>query len=417
MKTDQELKEMVKEKYGAIADKARSKSSGSSCGCGCGCSTAEIPPVAEDYTNLPGYVPDADLALGCGLPTAHAHIYPGDTVVDLGSGAGNDCFVARSIVGENGRVIGIDMTEAMIAKANANAAKLGFKNVEFRLGDIDNMPLEANTADVVVSNCVMNLVPDKSKAFAETYRILKPGGHFSISDIVLQGEIPPELRDEATLYAGCVAGALTKDDYLRIIRETGFTNIAVQKERKYEIPENILRDFLTDPQIEEYRRSLLGIFSITVYAEKPLSVTMRPATGEDTETIRQLLAGNGLPTDTVGTPLTDFYVAADDGRIAGVAAFEYYGEDALLRSVAIPKSLQKHRIGSIMVDWMIALARQRGMKRLVLLTETASGFFAKKGFVAVERSAITNEAMKKSPEFGGCCCSSATCMLLSLPVK
>jgi ubiquinone/menaquinone biosynthesis C-methylase UbiE/N-acetylglutamate synthase-like GNAT family acetyltransferase len=417
MKTDQELKEMVKEKYGAIADKARSKSSSSSCGCGCGCSTAEIPPVADDYTNLPGYVPDADLALGCGLPTAHAHIYPGDTVVDLGSGAGNDCFIARSIVGENGRVIGIDMTESMIAKARSNVAKLGYKNVEFRLGDIDNMPLEADTADVVVSNCVMNLVPDKKKAFAETFRILKPGGHFSISDIVLQGAIPEGLRDEATLYAGCVAGAVAKDDYLRVIQEAGFINVAVQKERKYEIPETILKDFLTDSQLEEYKRSLMGILSVTVYAEKPLKITYRQATGQDTEAIRQILESNRLPADTTGTSLTDFYVAVDSGRIVAVAGLEYYGEDALLRSVAVPKALQKHRIGSNLVDWMIIHASQRGVKQLVLLTETASGFFAKKGFVAVDRSAVTNEAMKKSSQFGGCCCSSATSMVLSLPVE
>jgi arsenite methyltransferase len=271
MKTDQELKEIVKEKYGAIADQAQTKGPASSCGCGCGCGTPEIPPVAEDYSSLPGYVPDADLALGCGLPTEYARIQPGDTVVDLGSGAGNDCFIARSIAGDRGRVIGIDMTESMIARANSNVAKLGFENVEFRLGDIDNLPLDPDTADVVVSNCVMNLVPDKKKAFAETYRILKPGGHFSISDIVLQGEIPRELRDEAALYAGCVSGAVSKDDYLRIIRETGFTNIILQKERKNEIPENVLKGILTDSQLEEYRKSLLGIFSITVYAEKPVN--------------------------------------------------------------------------------------------------------------------------------------------------
>jgi ubiquinone/menaquinone biosynthesis C-methylase UbiE/N-acetylglutamate synthase-like GNAT family acetyltransferase len=417
MKTDQELKEMVKEKYGAIADQARTKSKSSSCGCNCACGTPEIPPVAEDYTSLPGYVPDADLSLGCGLPTEHAHIHPGDTVVDLGSGAGNDCFIARSIVGEKGRVIGIDMTESMIAKAKSNVAKLGFKNVEFRLGDIDNMPLEADTADVVVSNCVMNLVPDKKKAFAETFRILRPGGHFSISDIVLQGAIPEGLRDEATLYAGCVAGAVGKDDYLRVIQEAGFINVEVQKERKYEIPETILKDFLTDSQLEEYRRSLIGILSITVYAEKPLKITYRQATGQDTEAIRQILESNRLPADTAGTSLTDFYVAVDSGRVVGVAGFEYYGEDALLRSVAVPKGMQKHRIGSNLVDWMMAHASQRGVKQLVLLTETASGFFAKKGFVAVDRSAVTNEAMKQSSQFGGGCCSSATCMLLSLPVK
>jgi arsenite methyltransferase len=271
MNTEQEIKEMVKEKYGAIANQSKEQNKSSCCGSGsgCGCSNVEFSVMSEDYTKLPGYVADADLALGCGLPTEYAQIKTGDTVVDLGSGAGNDCFIARSIVGESGRVIGIDMTEAMIEKAKSNATKLGFKNVEFRLGDIDNMPIEDYTADVVVSNCVMNLVPNKQKAFAETFRIIKQGGHFSISDIVLQGELPDDLRKEATLYAGCISGAVQKEEYLRIIKVAGFTNIVVQKDRKIEIPTEIYAKFLSIDQLREYRKSHVGIFSITVYADKP----------------------------------------------------------------------------------------------------------------------------------------------------
>ena len=225
--------------------------------------------MAEDYTKLPGYAPEADLALGCGLPTQFAKIKPGDTVVDLGSGAGNDCFVARSVTGESGRVIGIDMTDAMLAKARENAKKLGYANVEFRAGDIEHMPVENNTADVVVSNCVMNLVPDKQKAFAETFRILKPGGHFSISDIVLQGELPEGVRNDAALYAGCIAGAIQKDQYLQIIRQAGFTNIEVQKERVIEIPNEIYLHYITLDQLREVKRNRLGILSVTVFASKP----------------------------------------------------------------------------------------------------------------------------------------------------
>ncbi len=268
MNSEQEIKEMVKEKYGAIAKQSKQQNQSSCCGSGCGCSNVEFSVMSEDYTKLPGYVADADLALGCGLPTEFAQIKMGDTVVDLGSGAGNDCFIARSIVGETGRVIGIDMTEAMIDKAKANAVKLGIKNVEFRLGDIDNMPIEDNIADVVVSNCVMNLVPDKQKAFAETFRIIKKGGHFSISDIVLQGELSDELRKEATLYAGCISGAVQKEEYLRIIKEAGFINISIQKDRKIDIPNEILAKFLTIDQLRDYKKSQIGIFSITVYAEK-----------------------------------------------------------------------------------------------------------------------------------------------------
>jgi ubiquinone/menaquinone biosynthesis C-methylase UbiE len=189
--------------------------------------------------------------------------------VDLGSGAGNDCFIARSVTGKRGQVIGIDMTEAMITKARKNAARLGYTNVEFRLGDIEALPVDDNTADVVVSNCVMNLVPDKVKAFAETYRILKPGGHFSISDIVLQGELPDDLRRDAALYAGCIAGALQKEEYLAVIKRAGFTNLAVQKDRKIEVPEEILRRHLTNEQLREFTLQHVGIFSVTVFAEKP----------------------------------------------------------------------------------------------------------------------------------------------------
>jgi ubiquinone/menaquinone biosynthesis C-methylase UbiE len=269
MNTEQEIKEMVKDKYGAIAQQSKQQNQSSCCGSGCGCSNVEFSVMAEDYAKLPGYVPEADLALGCGLPTEHAHIKSGDIVVDLGSGAGNDCFVARSIVGETGRIIGIDMTDAMIEKAKANASKLGFKNVEFRLGDIENIPIEDNTADVVVSNCVMNLVPDKKKAFTETFRIIKHGGHFSISDIVLQGELPDDLRKEATLYAGCISGAVQKEEYLRIIKEAGFVNIKVQKERRIDIPNEILSKFLSLEQLRKFKKNHIGIFSITVYAEKP----------------------------------------------------------------------------------------------------------------------------------------------------
>lgn len=271
MSENQEIKEMVKQKYGAIAEQSRKQNQSSCCGSSCQCSSSavEFSVMAEDYAKLPGYVPEADLALGCGLPTEFAQIKAGDTVVDLGSGAGNDCFVARTVAGPDGRVIGIDMTEPMIAKARENAAKLGYTNIEFRLGDIEALPVDDNTADVVVSNCVMNLVPDKEKAFAETYRILKPGGHFSISDIVLKGELPGDLRRDAALYAGCIAGALQKEEYLNVIRRAGFTNLTVQKDRIIDVPGEILRRHLTTEQLREFNQQHVGIFSVTVFAEKP----------------------------------------------------------------------------------------------------------------------------------------------------
>jgi SAM-dependent methyltransferase len=235
--------------------------------------------MSEDYSQLPGYALDADLGLGCGLPTEYAHIKEGDTVLDLGSGAGNDCFVARSIMGETGKVIGVDMTEAMIQKAKANAQKLGFTNVEFRLGEIEDLPLGANRVDVVVSNCVLNLVPSKKQAFKETYRVLKPKGHLSISDVVLEGELPVGLQKTAEMYAGCVSGAIPQAEYLDIIRNTGFENVQIQKKRLITLPDELLTNYLSTAELAAYKASNTGIYSITVYAEKPDLTCCTPGAG------------------------------------------------------------------------------------------------------------------------------------------
>ncbi len=277
MNTSEQLKQIVKEKYSEIADQSRDENASSCCGSGCGCATIDEAIMAEDYTRLKGYVADADLGLGCGLPTEFAHIKEGDVVIDLGSGAGNDAFVARSVTGPSGKVIGVDFTEKMIAKARANAEKLGFNNVEFRYGDIENMPLSENTADVVVSDCVLNLVPDKERAFRETFRILKPGGHFSVSDIVLKGELPEGLRSSAEMYAGCVSGAIQKDDYLKAVKDAGFTSLKIQKERKITVPDEILSVYLDTAEIEKYKSGDLGIFSITLYGEKPAAAKAKEA--------------------------------------------------------------------------------------------------------------------------------------------
>ncbi len=269
MQTDNELKKLVKEKYTEIADQPRTQNAASCCGAG-GCSEEVYNLMADDYTKLAGYAADADLGLGCGLPTAFAKIQKGNTVIDLGSGAGNDCFVARAAVGETGKVIGIDFTERMIEKARMNAEKLGFHNVEFRLGDIEKMPVSANIADVVVSNCVLNLVPNKFNVLKEVFRVLKPGGHFSISDIVLEGNLPASLQEAAEMYAGCVSGAIQKTVYLELIESTGFTNITLQKEKAVYLPDDILRNYISEEEILAFRNSGMGIYSITVYAEKPM---------------------------------------------------------------------------------------------------------------------------------------------------
>lgn len=266
--SDKDLKELVRQKYSEIALQDKDTNMSSCCGAG-GCSTEVYNIMSDDYTKMEGYNPDADLGLGCGLPTEFAQIKEGDTVIDLGSGAGNDCFIARAITGDKGKVIGIDFTEAMIEKARNNAEKLGFNNVEFRFGDIEKMPVTANVADVVVSNCVLNLVPEKENVFKEIFRVLKAGGHFSISDVVLVGTLPEKLKDVAEMYAGCISGAIQKEDYLNLIHKTGFKEVSLQKQKPIILPDDILANYLGAEEIASFRQSNVGIFSITVYAQKP----------------------------------------------------------------------------------------------------------------------------------------------------
>ena len=273
MKTEAELKEIVRQKYSEIALQDKETNMSSCCGAG-GCSTEVYNIMSDDYSTLEGYNADADLGLGCGLPTQFARIKEGDLVVDLGSGAGNDCFVARHETGATGKVIGIDFTSAMIEKARKNAEARGFNNVEFRQGDIEQMPITSNVADVVVSNCVLNLVPNKHAVFQEIYRVLKPGGHFSISDVVLVGALPNALKETAEMYAGCVSGAIQKQVYLELIHANGFENIIIQKEKPIYIPDDILLNYLSATEIETFRAGGIGIFSITVFAQKPIETKL-----------------------------------------------------------------------------------------------------------------------------------------------
>jgi arsenite methyltransferase len=268
METQEQLKEIVKQKYSEIALQDKGTNQSSCCGSSC-CSTDVYNIMTDDYSAVEGYAADADLGLGCGLPTQFAKIKAGDTVIDLGSGAGNDCFIARHETGETGKVIGIDFTPAMVNKARANAEKLGYSNVEFRQGDIEHMPVPDKTADVIVSNCVLNLVPNKDAVIKEIYRVLKPGAHFSISDIVLHGALPAAIQSAAEMYAGCVAGAIQQHVYLDMIQQNGFEHMTIQKEKPIVVPDDILINYLSPEEISEFRKGDTGIYSITVFAQKP----------------------------------------------------------------------------------------------------------------------------------------------------
>lgn len=265
----EDLKQKVREKYSEIA-KSSDEQHKSSCCCqptDC-CSSVDYTVFSESYEKLDGYNPDADLSLGCGIPTQFAGIKKGDSVLDLGSGAGNDCFVAHALVGESGAVTGIDFTDEMLKKADENVKKLGYTNVVFVKGDIENMPLPSNTFDVVLSNCVLNLVPDKNKAFSEIFRVLKPEGHFCVSDVVIKGSLPDKLRKDAEMYAGCVSGAIELNEYLGIIKQKGFSNIQMHKQKEISLPDKVLTEYLNGDEINEFRNGNTGIFSITVSAFK-----------------------------------------------------------------------------------------------------------------------------------------------------
>jgi SAM-dependent methyltransferase len=263
MKNDKDIKDVVKNKYAEIAV----ATSTSGC-CGTSSKVIDYSIMQDDYTELEGYVKEADMGLGCGVPTEYAGIEKGNTVVDLGCGAGNDIFVARPFAGTEGKLIGIDFTKEMLAKANKNKEKLGADNVEFRLGEIENLPIDENTADVVISNCVLNLVPNKEKAFSEIYRVLNSGGHFCVSDIVIKGQLPEKLKASAEMYAGCVSGAIQQEDYLGIIENSGFSNIEIKRTKAIDLPDNILAEYLNGEEIKTFRKNNIGIFSITVVGYK-----------------------------------------------------------------------------------------------------------------------------------------------------
>jgi arsenite methyltransferase len=258
MRSADETRTLVRERYAAIARERESCCAPSACGCGPEMAPDGLNVIGDAYQGVAGHVAGADLNLGCGVPTRIAALAAGETVLDLGSGAGNDAFIARHEVGAEGKVIGIDMTPEMIAKARANAAKHGYRNVEFRLGEIEHLPVEAASIDVVISNCVLNLVPQKARAFAEIFRVLKPGGRFCISDIVSVGELPEAVRRDAELLVGCVAGAMDRTAYLEVIRAAGFGAIAVVEARRVSLPTAVAE-----------RCGDAGLESVTVIATKP----------------------------------------------------------------------------------------------------------------------------------------------------
>jgi arsenite methyltransferase len=269
MQREDAVRALVRERYGAIATEAATCCTSSCCG-------PEMAPdglnvVGNAYEGVAGRLAEADLNLGCGVPTQQAALKRGETVLDLGSGAGNDVFIARHEVGAEGRVIGVDMTPDMIARARANAQKLGFDNVDFRLGEIEHLPVESGSIDVIISNCVLNLLPNKAPAFIEMLRVLRPGGRFCVSDIVATGPLPEGVREAAGLYVGCVAGAIPETEYLALIKAAGFKGAHTAKEQPIALPDESLSPHMSGEEITAFRGSGVQLKSVTVLASKPIA--------------------------------------------------------------------------------------------------------------------------------------------------
>ncbi|MCX7863264.1 MAG: arsenite methyltransferase [Bacteroidales bacterium] len=258
------IKESIKQAYSSVLKRKNS------CGCNSSCCSSDTLFTFSDtnYKKLDGYQQEADYLLGCGLPLEAANIKEGSIILDLGCGAGNDVFIASKMVGDKGKVIGIDFTEAMIKKANEIKDKLNISNVEFILADIEQLPIVTETIDVVISNCVLNLVPDKEKAFKEIFRVLKKGGIFSISDIVLNTTLPTSVKSVVDLYVGCISGAIMKSEYLKIIKQVGFSEIEIKKEQEITLPDEYFLRYINKEEINEFKRTNNAIQSITITAKK-----------------------------------------------------------------------------------------------------------------------------------------------------
>lgn len=261
-----DIKELVKETYAKVVNQSKCENDSSLCGVGGVCGV-DYTIFSEDYSSLNGYCKTADLGVGCGVPTKSININEGDTVLDLGCGAGNDCFIARGMVGDKGHVIGLDFTPEMLKKAWQNCDSMKYNNVEFRFGDIEDMPIADSMVDVIVSNCVINLVPNKKKAYQEMFRVLKSTGFFSISDVVSNKTFPKNFKSQVALYTGCVAGCMPMDDYLELIKECGF-EVEIKKQKEVVIPEDMLKNVLSDDQVKEYIDLGLKIYSITIVGKK-----------------------------------------------------------------------------------------------------------------------------------------------------
>ncbi len=416
-----DIKSVVREKYGQAASRV-ARGGDASCSGSARPADGGDPVTGNLYESgqTEGLPPEALAAsLGCGNPTALAELRPGEVVLDLGSGGGIDVLLSARRVGPTGKAYGLDMTDEMLGLARDNAGKAGATNVEFLKGEIEHVPLPDESVDVIISNCVINLSPDKDRVLAEAFRVLRPGGRFAVSDVVVQGQVPAELRRSVELWIGCVAGALEESEYREKLARAGFGNIEIEPTRIYRVED--AAQMLADAGIDvaAVASQLDGKFmSAFVRASKPgapstarqsTDIEIGRATSSDLPVVLALLGQAGLPSEGVAEHFADFLVAREAGRVVAAVGSEPYGASVLLRSLVVAPSHRGRGVGRALTRRLLDLARAEGREWVFLLTTTAADFFTRLGFRPVTRATV-DPAVAASGEFGAACCQSAVAM-------
>lgn len=416
-----EVRELVCKKYAkAITTKTSCCGSSGCCSSGDNAATNMITGglyAANEVNDLPTQV--VNTSFGCGNPTALAELHPGEIVLDLGSGAGLDVLLSARRVGQYGQAYGLDMTDEMLAEANANKAEAGITNVEFLKGHIENIPLQDETVDVVISNCVINLSVDKDQVFREIYRVLKSGGRVAVSDIVITKPLPEKIRLNMLAWAGCIAGALLSEEYKTKLVKVGFENIELEFTRTYDLTDPSMQHLISGLAYEEYSNWNGALASAFIRAKKPAQqlvigkdFSIKLAEQEDFLQIHELLSKNGLPIVGVDSGNGKYYIAGDQ-ELMGVIGVEHYQTAALLRSLAVKKNFRKAGVARELIDHALRELQGAGFTDVYLLTNTADQYLTRCGFAKIERDKVLTNVLATSA-LGDACPASSTCMHLKL---
>jgi arsenite methyltransferase len=431
--SNDDLTSTVRARYGAAALRVLDRvqghtdAGGGCCGPTSSCCGATAPDGSVDPITSNLYVrgetdalPEAAVlaSLGCGNPTALAELREGEVVLDLGSGGGIDVLLSARRVGASGKAYGLDITDEMLELARRNAAEAGVANVEFLKGQIEEIPLPDDSVDVIISNCVINLSGNKQRVLHEAFRVLRPGGRFAVSDVVVRGELPADVKRSMELWVGCVAGALQDTEFMALLREAGFENPSVEMTRTYDAHD--ARGFLTNAglDVDRIATEVAGrVGAAFVRGFKPAPFTLRVANPADADAVVRLLVEAELPTigvrEALARPASGFVVAQSADVVIGVGGLEDCCDDVLLRSVAVTPAWKRRGVGRALVARLIAEAEARGRRAMYLLTTTAEAYFPSFGFAVVARDRVSDD-VKATDEFRGACPESAVAMVRRL---